>query len=131
MIDLNRMVDSFLDEAIRQCRSEGGKEDEAVIGALNDQNQSMAVRQNEVLKWLLYYGVLQGLNTADRDAVAGVIIEFADARGVIGIPPSEVEMIAKFNELHNKCRAKVYSQERPESSQSHLIDVQSTLVLLP
>ena len=72
MIDLNQMVEQFLDEAVWLCRNEGEKEDKDVIAALNDRNQSMAGRTTEVLRWLGYYGVLQGLNAADRDAVAGV-----------------------------------------------------------
>ena len=108
MIDLNHMVERFLDEAIRQCRNDGGKEDNAVIGALHDPNQSTAVRRTEVLKWLRFYSVLQGLNGADRDAVAGVIIDFADARGaIIRNPLSEIEIIEKFNDLHDRCRSKV------------------------
>jgi hypothetical protein len=87
-VDINQIVERFLNEAVWQCKNDGGKEDESVIRALNNRNQSAAVRQNEVLKWLRYYGVLQGLSTADRDAVANIIVEFADARGATDNPLS-------------------------------------------
>jgi len=99
------MVERFLNEAVWQCKNDGGKEDEAVIGALNNRNQSAAVRHNEVLKWLRYYGVLQGLNTANRDAVANIIVEFADTRGATEDPLSEVEIIGEFDNLHNRCKS--------------------------
>jgi hypothetical protein len=107
MIDLNKIVEHFLDEALWQCRNQGLKEDDAVIRFLNDQNQSTDERQTEVLKWLLYYGVLQGLNEADRNAVATVIVEFADARGAIVGPLREVEIIDKFKDLHKRCSSGV------------------------
>jgi hypothetical protein len=114
MIDLNRIVEHFLDEALWQCRNEGLKEDDAIIRFLNDRNQSTDARRTEVLKWLHYYGVLQGLNEADRKAIASVIVDFADARGVIVGPFSEVEILDKFNELHERCRSKV----RPNKDQT-------------
>ena len=95
MIDLNQIVECFLDEAIWQCRNEGLKEDDAVIRFLDDRKQSTDARKTEVLKWLRYYGVLQGLNQADRNAVASVIVDFADARGAILSPLSEVEIICQ------------------------------------
>ena len=113
MIDQNQIVEHFLDEALRLCRTEGLKEDDAVIRSLNDRNQRADVRRTEVLKWLRYYGVLQGLNEADRNAVTSVIVDFADARGANVSPLSEVEIIDKFNELHERCRSKV----RPNKDQ--------------
>jgi hypothetical protein len=113
MIDLNQIVVHFLDKAIVQCRDDVLKEDDAVIRVLNDRNQSADARRTEVLKWLRYYSVLQGLHEADRNAVASVIVDFADARGANDSFLSEVEIIDKFNELHDRCRSKV----RPNKDQ--------------
>jgi hypothetical protein len=103
MIDLNQIVEHFLDEALWQCRNEGLREDDAVIRFLNDRNQSTDARRAEVLKWLRYYGVLRGLTEGDRNAVANVIVDFADARGPMVSPFSQVEILEKFNDLHNRC----------------------------
>jgi hypothetical protein len=54
----------FLSEAVLRCRTEGGAEDEAMILALNDRDQVPSIRRDEVLKWLQYYGIFQGLKTA-------------------------------------------------------------------
>ena len=107
MIDLNQMVEHFLEQAVWQCKNYGGKEDEAVIRFLNDQELSIDVRRSEVLKWLRYYGVLRNLKKEDQDPVARVIVEFADARGTLVPPPSEAEIIDKFTDLHAGCCSKV------------------------
>jgi hypothetical protein len=111
MIDLNEVVERFLDEALWQCRNEGGKEDETVLRFLNDPNNDLDLRRTEVRNWLRYYGVLQGLNAADRDAVSGVVIEFADARGPFVPPLSEGEIVGKFADLHSKCCARVHQNK--------------------
>jgi|HubBroStandDraft_6_1064221.scaffolds.fasta_scaffold246454_2 hypothetical protein len=106
MIDLNQIVEHFLDEAIRQCRN-GGSKDEAVIRSLNDRIESTEVRRSELLKWLWYHGVLQGLHKADRNAVASAIVEFADARVASSCPTTEEEIIKKFDDLYGRCSSKV------------------------
>jgi hypothetical protein len=107
MIDLNQMVERFVDEAVWMCRNEGGQEDARVITFLNDRDEKREIRQSEVLKWLRSYGVLQGLNDADRNAVPRVIVEFADARSPILSELSEPEIIDKFNDLHGRCASRV------------------------
>lgn len=103
MIDLNQIVEHFLDEAVRLCRDDGGKQDDEIIAALNDRNQSTEARRNEVLKWLGYYRTLQGLNQVDRDAAAGEIVEFADARVPVVGSLSEAEIVDRFTSLHDRC----------------------------
>jgi hypothetical protein len=107
MIDLNQIGEHFLNEAIRQYRNEGGNKDEAVIHSLNDRIESTEVRRSELLKWLWYHGVLQGLNKADRNAVASAIVNFADGRIASSCPATEEEIIEKFNDLHGRCSSKV------------------------
>ena len=46
MINLNQIVEHFLDEALRLCGDEGEK-DEAVIRFLNDRNQGTDARRTE------------------------------------------------------------------------------------
>lgn len=114
MCDINQMVERFLNEAVWRCRNEGGQEDDAVIGALDDRNQSTEVKRKEVLKWLRYYGVLRGLNAADREAVPSVIVEFADARAAVVSQLCEVEIIEKFKDLHKRCSSKVHPRQNGE-----------------
>jgi hypothetical protein len=109
VIDLNQMVEGFLDEAVWRCRNEGLREDEAVIRILDDRKQNTEIRRNEVLKWLgSSYSALQGLNKDDRFGVASAILDFADARDSGVSPTSEVEIVRLFSDLHGSCRSRVH-----------------------
>lgn len=107
MINLNQIVEHFLDEALRLCGDEGEK-DEAVIRFLNDRNQGTDARRTEVLKWLHYYRVLQRLNEAECEAIASVVVDFADTRGAVVSPLTKAEIIERFNDLHSRCFSKVH-----------------------
>jgi hypothetical protein len=103
MIDLNHMVERFLDEAVRQCVDES-PDDDAVIRALNNRIESAEIRRNAVLEWLRSYSVLRRLNNDEARTIGDGILEFADARGAVVRPLSEAGIIEKFTDLHEKYR---------------------------
>ena len=113
MIDLNQMVERFLGEAVRQCVEES-PDDDAVIRALNNRNESAEIRRTAVLKWLRSYSVLRRLNNDEARTIGDGILEFADARGALVRPLSEAEIIEKFTDLHEKYRLLV----RPKKDQT-------------
>ena len=107
MLNLNEMVDHFLEEAVRLCR-ENLQEDEPVIRALNDATTSAELRRKEVLKWLNSYKVLQGLKKEEEVGVASAILEFADACDPAVSPKSDVEIAKLFNDLQTRCSSRVH-----------------------
>jgi hypothetical protein len=110
MIDQNQMVERFLDEAVRQCKVDR-PDDENAIRALNDRNESAEVRRGAVVKWLRSYSVLRSLTEDDVSNAVSGILEFADARDPSISPTSELAIIEKFNDLHNRC---ISSRVRPK-----------------
>lgn len=110
MIDLDRMVERFLGEAVEFFADGFLKYDSPAIGALKlkDQNQSLAAGRGEaVLKWLRYYRALQGLNGDEEAAVVNEILKFADAHDLTVSPTSKDEIIGLFCDLHDRCSEKV------------------------
>jgi len=113
MFNLSEMVEHFLEEAVRLC-AENLKEDEAVIGVLDDRSAIAEVRREEVVKWLNSYKVLQGLNKKEEVGVASAIIEFADARDPAVSPTSDMEITRLFNDLQSRCSSRVHPNKDQE-----------------
>ncbi|MFY9853624.1 MAG: hypothetical protein WAK26_07085 [Terracidiphilus sp.] len=110
MIDLNLVVERFLDDAVKLYGNGDQQADESVIDAIarKDPNQSRETRESEVFKWLRSYSVFRGLEDADASAVVSEILKFADDSNLGVIPTSKEEIIGLFNDLHERCRSKVH-----------------------
>lgn len=108
MIDLNQMLEHFIDDAARYYADTYSKYDYPVISSLNDKNQLSVERQKNVRAFLVGYSVLRGLNQDDKNAVIGEIIDFADSHDLTRSPTSEEEILKLFDDLHIKCQTKVH-----------------------
>lgn len=112
MIDLIQIAEQFLDEAVRHCRIDA-EIDKQAIAALKDQGQDYAVRVRTITGWMHYYRVLRGLNGSDASAVAGAILQFADAKRPIPTQGRD-SLLARFDELYRMCNSAV----RPKKDNS-------------
>ena len=110
MIDLNLIVERFLDKAVESYGKTYQEMDKAAIDAIahKDQNQSPEDRQKEVFKWLRDYGVFRGLEGIEAGTVVSEILKFADDSNLGIIPTSEQEIMGLFDDLHDRCRTKVH-----------------------
>lgn len=103
-IDLNTLVEVFLDEAVRRQREECQELDAPAVCALNEASENLTSRTDTMLRWLRSYSVYQGFEEEDRRNVASAVIEFADARNKAATLQSDTEIIKLFDVLHEKCR---------------------------
>jgi hypothetical protein len=124
MIDLSKIIDNFLGEAVSRCREEDQGQDDKVIDSLRDKRQDIEVRRKNVVDWLRHYSVLQGLNNQEREGVASAILEFADdVRRPAVCPRQEAEIIRLFNDLHDRCGLQV--QKRKDGEPRNLVSLTS------
>jgi hypothetical protein len=111
VIDLNQMVEHFIDGAAESYGDSFLKYDSTAINALKDRSQSAEVRQGHVRSFLRSYSVLQGLNKSEETAIVNEILEFADAHDLTKSPTSEEEILELFDDLHGRCRSKVHPKK--------------------
>jgi hypothetical protein len=111
VIDLNQMVECFIDEAARFYGNTYRQYDAPTIDALKNQNQEVIARQRQVRAFLRGYSVLQGLTADDETAVVHEIIEFADAQDLAISPTSNNEILERFDDLHRRCRTNVHPRK--------------------
>lgn len=78
MINLNEIIEHFLDEAVLQQKSECEEQDKIAIEAINNREIAYDDRKNKLSRWLKDYGVFQGLNKNDRVNVVKNLIKYAD-----------------------------------------------------
>jgi hypothetical protein len=109
MIDLNLIVERFLDDAV-EFYGANQKADKSAIDAIarKDPNQSPEARQSKILEWLRSYGVFRGLEGAEASTVVSEILKFADDSNLGLIPTSEEGILRLFDNLHDRCRSKVH-----------------------
>jgi hypothetical protein len=111
VIDLNQMVERFIDEAARFYGNAYQQYDSPTIDALKNRDQEATARQDQVRTFLRGYSVLQGLTADDETAVVHEITEFADARDLTIGPTSNSEILELFDCLHYRCRTNVHPRK--------------------
>jgi hypothetical protein len=102
VLDLNKVVEHFLEIAVSDCEDEGARIDDPVLSALDDPNLSAEAKARAIIKWLHDYRVLRGIPKGDHDGLTRGILNFADNRGGRGNPISEAEILNQFNILHGQ-----------------------------
>jgi hypothetical protein len=108
VIDLNQMVEHFINGATESYGDYFLKFDSPAINALMDRSQSAEDRQEHVRSFLRAYSVLQGLNKSEETAIVNEILEFADAHDLTRNPTSKEEILELFDDLHGRCQSKVH-----------------------
>lgn len=104
MIDLPRIIDRFLAEAVARQRRDCQARDEEVIRFLRDRHEEIGTRTSVVRKWLEYYSTLQGYREAERIAVSQSIVTFADNKDLSAVPSTVEDIESEFTTLYQQCQ---------------------------
>lgn len=115
MLDLNAVIQHFLDEAISQQQNECQEQDEIAIAAIHDRGMIRSNREKILKRWLKNYGVLQGLNNDDRNRVAKQVIRYADSANLGEKDVCQNDILNRFFYLHSLCSDSV----RPRKDGTH------------
>lgn len=108
VVDLDEMVDRFIDEAIQRQREECAPQDELVRAAITDNAMPLEERADHVRTWLRDYQVLQGFTIDDRLGVSNAILRYAQNYQGRPLGKDAVTIEAEFNTLYALCADAVH-----------------------
>ena len=96
MLDFNKIIEHFLNEAVARQINDCEKQDQIVINAVNDNIMNHEVRVEELTLWMNKYTDLKYYKEEIRNEIIETIILFADRRSNCFISTDKNKIISEF-----------------------------------
>lgn len=122
MINLNEIIEHFLDEAILRQINDSQNQDEVAIAAIASNHNNYEKRSEDLLRWLNRHSVFQNFYRCQRQEITEKIISFSDINKINKKSITRDKIIKRYEELYDFCQCKI-----PKTEKDKLRDVTSLL----